>query len=196
MSSRARSTASRLSGAIFATVLGAVVLTGCSQLDDAVASDLQGSVQQVASYSAASDTAAALAELDALQQKLDAAVASGDVSADRAEAIQAAADLVRADINGIIEQAAADKAAAEAQAQAEADAAAAEEQAAKEAAAAEEQAAEDARQAEEDAREAAENAAEEARQAAEDAAEEAEEAVENGPGNGNGSDKPGKEKNE
>jgi DNA repair exonuclease SbcCD ATPase subunit len=184
----------RAATAVIATIIGAVALTGCAKLDDAIASDFQDSVQLVANYSAESDTTSALAELDALQQKLDAAIASGDVSDERATAIQTAIDRVRADIDGIAAQAAADQAAADAAAkaaaEAEAAAAAAEEKAAKEAAAAEEQATEDAR-------EAAEDAAEEARQAAEDAAEEAkdaaEEIVENGPGNGNGNGKPGKE---
>jgi len=80
-------------------------------------------VQLVAQHAAAGDPSAAVAALDSLQSQLDAAVASGDVSGDRSEVIQAKIDAVRADL----QQQVADAEAAAA-AKAEADAAAAEAQ--------------------------------------------------------------------
>ena len=47
---------------------------------------------------AAGDSVSALARLDELQQKLDAALTAGEVSAERADGIQAAIDTVRADL--------------------------------------------------------------------------------------------------
>lgn len=133
----------RILTALLAVTLGAATLSGCAaqpELDASVAADLQQSVELVAASAAEDDTAAALGELDNLQIALDAAQKAGTVEAKRAGSIQAAIDLVRADLDAI-------EAAEEAAAKAEADAAA---QAAKDAKAAEEaQAAADQKAAEE-----------------------------------------------
>jgi len=87
--------------AALVVVLVAGALAGCApapELSSSVAQGLQQSVQAVATNAAANDLAAATTELDALQSKLDAAVASNDVNSKRASTIQAAIDLVRADL--------------------------------------------------------------------------------------------------
>lgn len=76
-------------------------LTGCAVdpgLSAATSESLQNGVVSVANQAAAGDNAAALTSLDALQQQLQAAIASGDITADRAATVQAAIDLVRADL--------------------------------------------------------------------------------------------------
>jgi len=75
---------------------------GCSPapvaLSEEVSTDMQSGVVAVAEAAAAGDPVSALARLDELQQKLDAALAVGDVSAERADAIQSAIDTVGADL--------------------------------------------------------------------------------------------------
>lgn len=122
---RRRTVTSRLAALVLAAALGGG-LAGCApapDVSDSAATGLQSSVQLVAQHAAAGDPAAAVAALDSLQSQLDAAVASGDVSGDRSEVIQAKIDAVRADL----QQQVADAEAAAA-AKAEADAAAAEAQ--------------------------------------------------------------------
>ncbi|MGA1827330.1 MAG: hypothetical protein WAZ28_03650, partial [Microbacterium sp.] len=60
--------------------------------------DLQAGVVAVAESAAAGDQATALTRLDELQERLDAAVAAGDVTAERAASIQGAIEVVRADL--------------------------------------------------------------------------------------------------
>jgi hypothetical protein len=113
----------RLAVLVLAAVLSGG-LAGCApapELSDSAATGLQVSVQLVAAKAAAGDPAAAVAELDALQSKLDAAVAGGDVVDERSVEIQAKIDAVRADLQQQIADA---EAAAAAAAQAAADAAA------------------------------------------------------------------------
>jgi hypothetical protein len=113
----------RLAVLVLAAVLSGG-LAGCApapELSDSAATGLQASVQLVAAKAAAGDPAAAVAELDALQSKLDAAVAGGDVVDERSVEIQAKIDAVRADLQQQIADA---EAAAAAAAQAAADAAA------------------------------------------------------------------------
>jgi hypothetical protein len=115
----------RLAVLVLAAVLSGG-LAGCApapELSDSAATGLQASVQLVAAKAAAGDPAAAVAELDALQSKLDAAVAGGDVVDERSVEIQAKIDAVRADLQQQIADAEA-AAAAAAAAQAAADAAA------------------------------------------------------------------------
>ena len=59
---------------------------------------MQSAVVAVAESAAAGDPTTALARLDELQQQLDAALAAGDVTQERAAAIQSAIDAVRADL--------------------------------------------------------------------------------------------------
>lgn len=77
-------------------------LAGCAtatpDVTREVSSQMQAVVLSVAESAAAGDTVTALQRLDELQQRLDAAVAAGDVSAERAAAIQQAIDAVRADL--------------------------------------------------------------------------------------------------
>jgi hypothetical protein len=78
------------------------VLTGCApaatDLKSETSTQMQAVVVSVAESAAAGDMVTALQRLDELQQRLDAAVAAGDVSAERAVAIQEAIDAVRADL--------------------------------------------------------------------------------------------------
>lgn len=112
--------------AVLLTVLVAGgALAGCAPQPDVsadAAPGLQASVQLVAQHAAAKDLPAAVAELDALQARLDSDVASGDVGEERAKTIQAAIDVVRTDLaqkiadaeaaaKAIADQAALDKAA-------------------------------------------------------------------------------------
>lgn len=91
----------RLSSVI-ASVALAAVLAGCAgtppTLSSQTSTALQSGVVAVAESAAAGDQTSALARLDELQQTLDAALAAGDVTAERAAAIQAAIDAVRADL--------------------------------------------------------------------------------------------------
>lgn len=93
----------RAGGAVLAAVL---VLSGCSagdpSIDDGTAQALDDAVVAVAEKASADDWAGALTELDALQATLDAAIAGGNVREDRATAIQALADLVRADLAALL----------------------------------------------------------------------------------------------
>lgn len=60
---------------------------------------MQSTVLAAANQAAASDPTGALATLDSLQSQLDQATATGDISTERAAAIQQAVDQVRADLN-------------------------------------------------------------------------------------------------
>ena len=100
-------------------LVSGAALTACAPqpaVSDEAAEGLQASVLVVAESAAANDLARAVSELDALQARLDGAKESGDVSDERSEKIQAAIDLVRADLAERVaaaEKAAADKAAAD-----------------------------------------------------------------------------------
>jgi ribosomal protein S20 len=90
----------RLAG-LAAVALAAALLAGCAQktdLDSGAASTLQASVRAVAGLAASNDYSAAIDALDALQVELDKDLSSGLVGADRGARIQAAIDLVRADL--------------------------------------------------------------------------------------------------
>jgi hypothetical protein len=133
----------RLLRASLAVAVTAALLTGCAAAPDVsagAAEDLQASVQQVATLASTGDHPSALAELDTLQSRLDAAVADDEVSDERSASIRAAIELVRADLATEI---------AVAEARAAADAAAAAQAAADAKAAADAQAAADARLVEE-----------------------------------------------
>jgi hypothetical protein len=91
----------RLTSVLLVATLAGAVLAGCAPAPEVSASaseQLQTSVRLVATHAAANDTASAVTELDALQAQLDAAVASDDVSDERAQTVQAKIDLVRADL--------------------------------------------------------------------------------------------------
>jgi hypothetical protein len=92
----------RLTAAAAALALGAAILAGCAPgptaLSSQVSTDMQSAVVAVAESAAAGDPTTALARLDELQQNLDAALAAGDVTAERAAAIQSAIDAVRTDL--------------------------------------------------------------------------------------------------
>ncbi|GAB2451140.1 membrane protein involved in colicin uptake [Conyzicola lurida] len=161
----------RLIPTALVVLLSASTLLGCApqpDLSDSAAQTLQQSVQQVATLASTGDPTGATAELDALQGELDAAVDSGDVTAERSQTIQTAIDAVRADL---AQQIAAAEAAAAAAAAAEAERVAAEQQAAAEKAEADRIAAE---QAAAEQQAADEKAQKEAEREAEKAAREAE----------------------
>ncbi|MCT9002192.1 hypothetical protein [Microbacterium memoriense] len=83
----------------------AILLAACAGpapgLADAAGRDMQETVAAVAAHVAAGDTAAALSELDALQQRLDTAGAADEITASRAASVQRSIDLVRADLEAI-----------------------------------------------------------------------------------------------
>ena len=83
----------------------AILLAACAGpapgLADAAGRDMQETVAAVAAHAAAGDTAAALSELDALQQRLDTAGAADEITASRAASVQRSIDLVRADLEAI-----------------------------------------------------------------------------------------------
>lgn len=83
-------------------VVTAAILAGCAstptELSRETSAGMQTVVVSIAESAAAGDTAAALAQLDELQRRLDAAIADGSVSAERAVSIQTAIDRVRADL--------------------------------------------------------------------------------------------------
>ena len=85
-----------------AIALSVAALAGCSPtptaLSEEVSTDMQSGVVAVAEAAAGGDYVSAQARLDELQQKLDAALAAGAVSAERAGAIQTAIDTVRTDL--------------------------------------------------------------------------------------------------
>ncbi len=86
-----------------APVLASVILLGgCAPQNTDLSSDaaaqMQTMVVSVAETAATGDHAAAIAQLDLLQAELDAARERGDVSEEKAASIQAAIDLVRADL--------------------------------------------------------------------------------------------------
>ena len=78
------------------------LLAGCAstpvELAPDVALDLQNAVVAVAEPAADGDLTTSLERLDAVQEQLDAAISTGDVSAQRAALIQSAIDAVRADL--------------------------------------------------------------------------------------------------
>jgi uncharacterized membrane protein YgcG len=82
--------------------IAASVVTGCAtaqpDLDKGVAATMQTSVLSIAESAASGDLATANAHLDELQSRLKIALAEGDVTEARAAEIQAAIDLVRADL--------------------------------------------------------------------------------------------------
>ncbi|HEX5728377.1 MAG TPA: hypothetical protein VFX99_03005, partial [Microbacterium sp.] len=75
-----------------AVALAAGALAGCAaaspEISTATSGAMQTTVVSIAQSAATGDPATALAQLDALQQQLDAAVADGSVTAERAASIQ------------------------------------------------------------------------------------------------------------
>lgn len=92
----------RLGTLVAALALGAAILAGCTPTPTSTApqlsTEMQSMVVAVAEAAAAGDSASALARLDELQQRVDAALAAGEVTPQRAAEIQAAIDLVRTDL--------------------------------------------------------------------------------------------------
>ena len=82
--------------------VGILLLTGCSgasgDLAGTTATPMQASVVAIADSVARHDLTGAVEQLDALQSRLDLAVANGQVGATRAAQIQAAIDRVRGDL--------------------------------------------------------------------------------------------------
>jgi uncharacterized membrane protein YgcG len=78
------------------------LLVGCAAdpptLSSGVSSQMQSAVVSIAESAAAGDFPAATAQLDKLQAQLNAALAAGEVTAEKAAAIQEAINLVRADL--------------------------------------------------------------------------------------------------
>src|SRR5215207_7824220 len=92
----------RITSAFSAMALTVAVLAGCAAtppgLSGEASSSLQAGVVAVAESAAAGDSAGALTRLDELEQTLDAALAAGEVTDERAADIQEALDTVRADL--------------------------------------------------------------------------------------------------
>ena len=87
---------------VTALMLSASVLAGCAntspEISSGASTQMQTAVVSIAESAAAGDAVSALAQLDQLQQLLDAALADGSVTAERGAAIQTRIDLVRADL--------------------------------------------------------------------------------------------------
>ena len=83
----------------------ALLVAGCASapatVDTDLSTGLQAGVVEVAEAAAAGDYEAGLAQLDELQNALDAAIADGAVTASKAASIQAAIDAVRADLTDL-----------------------------------------------------------------------------------------------
>ena len=90
--------------AVVLALAGSVLLSGCSPTDpsDAATEKLDASVVQTAERAASGDFAGAAASLDVLQARLTEYVEAGDVATDRSVEIQAAIDVVRADLTALI----------------------------------------------------------------------------------------------
>lgn len=93
-----------LAAASVAVVIGLAGCAGGTEPDPtaAQAEAYRAQVVAIAETSASGDYAAALAELDAFEAELDAAVADGEVDADREQRIREAIALVRADLEAAI----------------------------------------------------------------------------------------------
>lgn len=93
---------------IAAPIAAAIVLAGCTgttgDLAAGTATSMQQSIELIAERAAASDIAGALAELDALQVRLEQARSAGTIGAERAERVQQRIDLVRADLQTLAAQ--------------------------------------------------------------------------------------------
>ncbi len=87
---------------VTALMLSASVLAGCAntspEISSGASTQMQTVVVSIAESAAAGDAVSALAQLDQLQQVLDAALADGSVTAERGASIQTRIDLVRADL--------------------------------------------------------------------------------------------------
>jgi len=99
----------RLASCAAAVALATGALAGCAaaspEISTATSGAMQTTVVSIAQSAATGDPTTALAQLDALQQQLDAAVADGSVTAERASSIQTRIDLVRGDLQPVVEQA-------------------------------------------------------------------------------------------
>lgn len=89
-------------GAGLAAAALALALTACGGTDPSPTAALQDGVVAIADAAAAGDTTSALARVDALQQQLTEALDAGTITADTAARIQAALDVVRADLTALI----------------------------------------------------------------------------------------------
>lgn len=88
-----------------AAILAAAILSGCApspDIDAQTSSSLQASVVSIAD-AAADDPASALALLDALAAEVDAAVAQGEITEDRATQIDEAIAAVRTDLQAAVD---------------------------------------------------------------------------------------------
>jgi hypothetical protein len=90
--------------AVVLALAGSVLLSGCAPTDpsDAATEKLGASVVQTAERAASGDYAGAAASLDVLQARLTEYVEAGDIATDRSIEIQAAIDVVRADLTALI----------------------------------------------------------------------------------------------
>lgn len=95
-----RSSRAAGSAAVIATAL-ALGLTACTP-DDGAATELRGSVVEIAERAAANDFTGALAELDLLVEDVDAAVQEGAIATSQEKEIRAAIDLVRTDLEAAV----------------------------------------------------------------------------------------------
>ena len=114
--SRYRRPAGLLAGVLLVgTLAGALAACGspAPELDRNAATQLQAQVLSVSQAAAAHDPAGSLKLLDGLLTRLDAAAANGEVSFKRHQSIKAAIDAVRADLAAQQAAAAAARAAAE-----------------------------------------------------------------------------------
>ena len=96
----------RVLRALVVAVASASLCVGCAArpaIDSEISAELQQEVVDIANTAATGDAAAALTQLDALNQQLLEATSRGEVSSERSTQIGAAIELVRQDLQAVVE---------------------------------------------------------------------------------------------
>lgn len=98
----------RVLRAVVVAVASVSLCVGCAAqpaIDSEISAELQQEVVDLANTAAAGDAAAALAQLDALNLQLLEATSRGQVSSERSTQIGAAIELVRQDLQAVVDAA-------------------------------------------------------------------------------------------
>ena len=98
----------RVLRALVVAVASVSLFVGCAAqpaIDSEISAELQQEVVDIANTAATGDAAAALTQLDALNQQLLEATSRGEVSSERSTQIGAAIELVRQDLQAVVDAA-------------------------------------------------------------------------------------------
>ena len=98
----------RVLRALVVAVASVSLCVGCAAqpaIDSEISAELQQEVVDLANTAATGDAAAALTQLDALNQQLLEATSRGEVSSERSTQIGAAIELVRQDLQAVVDAA-------------------------------------------------------------------------------------------